>query len=225
MAASVLDNVTKPYSFLESLAYDRIIAPAVLSMASDLQADLIGEVPQHARVLDVGCGGGHLLALIAEQRPDLTLTGVDLSADQVRRARRRLQRFGDRVTVEEGSALDLPFDANHFDAVFSMASIKHWPDQLQGLRECLRVLRPGGRLMVVEADRGCRLDDVKAFVERWKLPAAMATLPLAIFRTWVAGHSIDLDDARALAGQLNLANSIVERIASAPALKIEGEKI
>ena len=225
MAASVLGSVTKPYSFFESLAYDRMIAPAVVSMASDLEADMIARVPQNAQVLDVGCGGGHLLELIAMRRPDLTLTGVDLSADQVRRARRRLRRFAERVTIEEGSALDLRFEANSFDGVFSMASIKHWPDQLQGLRECLRVLQPGGRLMVVEADRGCRLDDVKTFVERWKLPKAIATLPLAVFRTWVAGHSIDLDDARALVEQLDLANVVVARVEGTPALKMEGEKI
>ena len=224
MVTSVLDNVTKPYSFFESWAFDRVIAPAVLSMAADSEQDIVSRFPQNARVLDVGCGGGHMLEFIATRRPDLTLTGVDLSPDQVRRARRRVARFGDRVQIHEGSALDLPFQNNSFDGVYSMASIKHWPDQLQGLQECRRVMHSGGNLIVIEADRGCRTDDVKAFIRGWKVPGVLSILPLVIYRTWVAGHSLDLDDARQLLSRLNLAEASVERIQGAPGLKMEGVK-
>ena len=224
MVSSVLDNVTKPYSFFESWAYDRVIAPAVLSMAAQSEQDLVSRFPQNAHVLDVGCGGGHMLEFIATRRPDLTLTGVDLSPDQVRRARRRLERFGDRVQIHEGSALDLPFKNSSFDGVYSLASIKHWPDQLQGLQECQRVLRSGGRLIVIEADRGCRTDDVKAFISDWKVPGALSVLPLIIYRTWVAGHSLDLEDARQLLNRLSLENASAERTPGAPGLKMEGVK-
>ena len=48
--------------------------------------------------------------------------------------------------------------------------------QSKGLAECVRVLRPGGQLLVVEADRGCRFNDARAFVSRWRLPKAMRPL-------------------------------------------------
>jgi ubiquinone/menaquinone biosynthesis C-methylase UbiE len=65
-----------------------------------------------------------------------------------------------------GDAPALRFAEQYFDATGSIASIKHWPDQSKGLAECVRVLRPGGQRLVVEADRGCRFNDARAFVLR-----------------------------------------------------------
>jgi len=49
-----------------------------------------------------------------------------------------------RVVPIEGDALDLPFKDNFADFVFSRGSIPFWPDQVQGLKECYRILKPGG---------------------------------------------------------------------------------
>jgi SAM-dependent methyltransferase len=122
------------------------------------------------------------------------------------------------VRFVQGSALELPFEAGDFDAVVSIGSIKHWPDAARGLAECARVLRPGGPLFVVEVDRGCRWDDARAFVDDWRMPRALRPLGLALFRTWVAGQAIDLDDARALLTSSPFVDAQVERIAGAPGL-------
>jgi SAM-dependent methyltransferase len=108
--------------------------------------------------------------------------------------------------------------------VTSVASIKHWPDQARGLRECVRVLRAGGRLVVFEADRGCRLGDAQDFVARWTLPRPLRLPALAAFRTWVAGQAIDLDDARALVSGLSLEATEVRRVPGTPALMLAGSK-
>jgi SAM-dependent methyltransferase len=99
-----------------------------------------------------------------------------------------------------------------------VGSIKHWPDPARGLRECLRVLRPGAPLIVAEVDRGCHLDDARAFVARWRMPRLLRPLALVLFRTYVAGQAIDLDDARALLASLPLANPRCERIPRTPGL-------
>lgn len=224
MALTVLTEATKPYSFVESLVYDRVIAPAVLGMVDQMGGDFLPRFPDRGDALDVGCGGGHLLERLASERPGLRLTGIDLSADQVRRARRRMQPFGDRVHVQEASALALPFADARFDVVYSMASIKHWPDPLAGLRECCRVLKPGGRLLIVEADRGCRLEDVDRFVSGWRLPGALRPVAQVLFRTWVAGAGPDLDDARAWLQRLPLRETQVQRLTRTPGLLLEGIK-
>lgn len=221
---SLLDDFTHPYSRIEAWAYDRFIAPAVESFQSALQEEFLARVPRGAAVLDVGCGGGQALLALARQRPDLTLTGVDLSAQQIARARRRCADFAERCHFTEGNALALPFEAARFGAVLSIASIKHWPDPAQGLRESLRVLEPGGLLWVVEADRGCKLEDCRRFVARMRVPAFVRPLLLPGFRTFVAGQSFDRDEARALLAGLDVAQAEVCAIEGLPAFRMSARK-
>ena len=208
----VLTEITSPYSAMESWTYDRFIAPAVAELIDAVSI----EVPEGARVLDVGCGGGQVLAALQERRPDLVLSGVDLSPEQVGRAAKRTG-----LPVVQGSALDLPFDAGAFDGALSVASIKHWPDPTQGLAEMGRVVRSGGRVLVVEADRGCRLPDAKAFVDRWRLPAPARVVALAAFRTWVAGQSLSADELRAHAEAAGLEQVSVRTLPGLPAITLE----
>jgi ubiquinone/menaquinone biosynthesis C-methylase UbiE len=212
------------HSAVESFAYDAVIAPAVIGLSAALEADMLDRLPRGARVLEVGSGGGQLAVRIAERRPDVSIVGLDLSPEQVARASRRARALGDRVRFVEGSALEMPFADASFDAVLSVASLKHWPDQARGMRECVRVLVPGGALAVIEGDRGCRLDDARAFVGRWRMPRLLRPLALLFFRTLVAGQAIDLDEARALADALPLDERRVERIAGTPGLVMMGRK-
>ena len=165
---ALFSDMTARYSSLEAWAYDRLIAPAVMDMRDAVVDDYLADLPQGARVLEVGCGGGQLAHAVLEQRPDLSWVGLDLSTDQIERARKRNAGHPNAELVV-GNALALPFPDQCFDATVSIASIKHWPDQSKGLAECVRVLRPGGLLLVVEADRGCRFGDARAFVSRWRL--------------------------------------------------------
>src|SRR5262249_43540172 len=150
----------------------------------------IGALPQKARVLEVGSGGGQLARTIASWRPDITLVGVDLSPEQVARARQRTTAFGDRIRFVEGNALDLPFGAGECDAVIGVASVKHGPDPARGLSECARVLRFGGLSAIGEVDRSCRLEDARAFVGGWNAPRPLKPIALLLFRTFVAGQSL-----------------------------------
>jgi ubiquinone/menaquinone biosynthesis C-methylase UbiE len=220
---SLLRDFTARYSSREAWFYDRFIAPAVTSMGDTMVDDYLRLVPVEAEVLEVGCGGGQLARSALERRDDLRWTGLDTSTEQIARARdRNIKHQG--ATFVVGDALELPFPDERFDAVVSIASIKHWPDQAKGLSECVRVLRPGGQLLVVEADRGCRLEDARSFVSRWRLPALMRPINLFMFRALVAGRSLDLDDARALMSDLPLASWEVTRIEGTPALLMRGER-
>jgi SAM-dependent methyltransferase len=221
MTPGLFAEITAPYSAVEAWAYDRFVAPAVTELIAQNVGDVLDGIPRGGHVLDVGCGGGQALDLLAARRPDLHLHGVDLSPDQVARARARL---GDRAVIVEGSALDLPYASDRFDFVFSDASIKHWPEPGRGLAECVRVLRPGGRLLVTEADRGCRFEDAAGFVRRWRLPWLLFPIELALFRTWVAGQAFDLAEFEAFAGALPLDEGRARRVEGTPAIVLEGIK-
>ena len=105
--------------------------------------------PRHD-ALEVGFGGGHALARLAELVKEGTVTGVDFAPDMVRRAQRRFRKqiANGRMRVEQGDLSCLPYAENTFDRVLTINTIYFWPDTLQGLRQILRVLKKGGRAAV-----------------------------------------------------------------------------
>jgi ubiquinone/menaquinone biosynthesis C-methylase UbiE len=100
-------------------------------------------------VLDVGCGTGYLLRrLAASYRSGRGLLGVDPAPSMIEEARRGTD--DERLRFLPAVAERLPFRDACFDLVVSTTSFDHWSDQRAGLRECARVLAPGGRLVLVD---------------------------------------------------------------------------
>jgi ubiquinone/menaquinone biosynthesis C-methylase UbiE len=100
-------------------------------------------------VLDVGCGTGYLLRLLAERYPQATeLAGIDAAPSMIEAAEQAADDQRMRFTV--GVAEQLPFPDGAFDLVVSTTSFDHWADQRAGLAECARVLAPGGHLMLAD---------------------------------------------------------------------------
>jgi ubiquinone/menaquinone biosynthesis C-methylase UbiE len=115
--------------------------------------DLVIAAPPDSDVLDVGTGPGVLLAEIARARPDLRVTGIDLSADMVAAAERNISEFSDRACVRLGDVASLPFDNGTFGLIVTSFSLHHWADVESAVPELARVLRPGGQLYVYDFQR------------------------------------------------------------------------
>lgn len=112
-----------------------------------LAKDVAAVVPRGAKVLDIGTGPGVLLAELARRRPDLELTGVDLSPDMVAAAARNV---GPQATVKVGDVTALPFDDGSFDVIVSSFSSHHWDHPEAAAPELTRVLRPGGHAYIYD---------------------------------------------------------------------------
>jgi SAM-dependent methyltransferase len=97
---------------------------------------------QGRTVLDVGCGPGWLTVQYA--RAGAHVTAVDLTARAVELTKKHLEFRGLSATVHEGNAEHLPLPNNAFDLVVSSGVLHHTPDTPRAIRECWRVLRPGG---------------------------------------------------------------------------------
>ncbi|MDB9496767.1 methyltransferase domain-containing protein [Spirulina major CS-329] len=119
------------------------------------QVDLIeellawGNIQAPRTILDVGCGiGGSTLHLARKYQANAT--GVTLSPIQAGRAKERALEAGltPHVDFQVADALALPFADQSFDLVWSLESGEHMPDKQQFLRECYRVLKPGGTLLL-----------------------------------------------------------------------------
>lgn len=103
-------------------------------------------IPQN--IIDVGCGiGGSTLHLA--QKFGSTATGITLSPVQASRAKERAAEVGldNRVRFEVANALEMPYEDNTFDLVWSLESGEHMPDKIKFLAECYRVLKPGGKMI------------------------------------------------------------------------------
>ncbi len=106
-------------------------------------------------VLDVGCGAGEVCAeLAARVGAQGRVAGVDLSAAMVEAARKVAAATGHAVELEVASVYELPFADGVFDAVRAERVFQHLDKPEAGLREMLRVARPGGRVMVIDPDHG-----------------------------------------------------------------------
>jgi len=119
------------------------------------------EIPEGATALDVGCGGGRTIGKLAARAAQVY--GIDYAAGSVASSRAHNKRLiaEGRVHVEQGSVSSLPFADDKFDLVTAIETQYYWPNLQGDMKEILRVLKPGGRLMVVaESYKGARNDAV-----------------------------------------------------------------
>ena len=106
-------------------------------------------------VLELGCGPGEALALLAEKMPGTHLHGLDRSELMIARARMR-NRAAERaglLTLHHCNSQQLPFPGQSIDAVLAINVAYFWTDIGSTLREIRRVLRPGGQLVLYVTDR------------------------------------------------------------------------
>lgn len=133
-----------------SRVYDFLARGLLRTVYRHIAADIAATAPRDGTVLDVGTGPGVLLVELARRRTDLTLTGIDLSADMIAAATRNLDRFGFRTTAQVGDVTKLPFPDRSFDLVVSSLSLHHWDEPQAAVPELARVLRPGGRVQIYD---------------------------------------------------------------------------
>lgn len=133
---------------IRSLIYDTLI----LRLTSRWYAEVLERVPQGAALLDVGIGtGGALLANAAlVKQKGLRVTGIDIDADYVEHARRRLRDspLRDRVEVRLESVYD--HHGGPYDAVYFSGSFMLLPQSEQALRHCGALLVPLGRIFFTQ---------------------------------------------------------------------------
>ncbi len=131
-----------PWNLVTS-AYVEDVVPHFSLFARDALA--MAGVKPGEQVLDVATGPG---TLALEAAKIAQVSAIDFSESMIDALRSRLAREGAQVEARVGDGMALPYPDASFDAAFSMFGLIFFPDRLRGLRELVRVLRPGGRAVI-----------------------------------------------------------------------------
>ncbi len=144
--ADMFDCIAFRYDFLNSFLSGGIDRYWRRKAISQLELSAPG------KILDVATGTAEMAILMARQSPAMSITGIDISTGMLDIGRRTIDRLklDKQVKLMTGDSEALPFPDNHFDAVTVAFGVRNFGNLEKGLAEMFRVLRPGGRLIVLE---------------------------------------------------------------------------
>ena len=133
--------------------YSRIVCDELSSFRGAGWQKLITEQTggkQEMRVLDIGCGPGFFTILLTQLGH--RVTGMDATDEMRRYAQYNLEKTGVSAEIIRGDAVEPPFDDNTFDLLLSRNVSWTLPDHPHAYREWLRILKPGGVLLIFDAN-------------------------------------------------------------------------
>lgn len=144
--SSMFDRIAPYYDFLNrllSLGIDTIWRKKAIGLLKE-------EQPQ--KILDVATGTADVAIEAANQLNPAAIVGVDISVEMLEVGRKKIRRKGlqEIIRLEEGDSENLPFPDNTFDALTVAFGVRNFEDLEQGLREMQRVLKPGGKVVILE---------------------------------------------------------------------------
>jgi len=141
-----------------------------------LLAKLLGEKP--LEILDVGTGTGVIALLLAEMGHKVT--GIDLAEEMLVRAREKAGKMGIPVNFLLGDAENIPFNDGTFDIVINRHVFWTMPDPKRAAAEWVRVLKPGGKLVIIDGD----WDHCRSYKKIWRELAKFLILVTEIRNPW-----------------------------------------
>ena len=142
----MFDNISHRYDFLNrllSVGIDVSWRKKVVKMVTETEPRTI---------LDVATGTGDLAIALAKKNPQAKITGFDLSNGMLEHGRVKVaeKNLSDQIEMIQGDAENMPFEDNTFDAITVAFGVRNFETLEKGLKEIHRVLKPGGKFVILE---------------------------------------------------------------------------
>jgi demethylmenaquinone methyltransferase/2-methoxy-6-polyprenyl-1,4-benzoquinol methylase len=165
--AEMFDNISKRYDFLNhflSLGIDKIWRRKAVNELKEI-------LPK--RILDLATGTGDFAIASLRLKPD-EIVGMDISEGMLEVGRQKMQqrKFDNIISMKYGDSENLPFEDNYFDALTVGFGVRNYENLSKGLSEMLRVVRPGGKIVILEFSKPKRfpVKQYYAFHSKYIIP-------------------------------------------------------
>ncbi len=140
------------------------------------------ELPRGSAVLEVAAGPGYSCIELAKLGP-YSITGLDISRTFVEIAARKAAEASVHVEFRQGNASSMPFRDDTFDFLLCRAAFKNFAQPVRALQEMCRVLKPGGRGLIVDLRKDASIESINHEVEGMRLNPVNKVLTKLVFRT------------------------------------------
>lgn len=153
---SQLDKKEQVADMFNSIAYRYDFLNRFLSVGIDVwwRKKAIQQLKKLApqTVLDVATGTGDVAIKTCRMLNPANITGIDISEGMLELGRKKIEKLGleQKIRLMKGDSEGIPFPDNHFDAITVAYGVRNFQNLDKGLQEMYRVLRPGGKLVVLE---------------------------------------------------------------------------
>jgi ubiquinone/menaquinone biosynthesis C-methylase UbiE len=201
-------KVTKPY---KGMAMEGLIAKWYTKIREKdegiaLAVRQVSEnVPAGGRVLEVAPGPGYLAVELAKLGK-FQVIGLDISKTFVQIAQTKAQEAGVAADFRLGNASAMPFDAETFDFIIYRAAFKNFTEPVQALREMHRVLKPGGKALILDLRGDASMDDITAEVNSMGLNRVNALMTQWTFKHMLLKNAYTAADIQRMVAQTKFAN-------------------
>jgi ubiquinone/menaquinone biosynthesis C-methylase UbiE len=209
-----------PVKAYRGVALEGMLATWYARNTAKLHADfdacarrIAAELPPRAEVLEVAPGPGYLAVALARLGP-YRVTGLDISHSFVRMARAHAGQAGVAVDFRHGNAAEMPFADESFDFVVCRAAFKNFTDPVGAITETYRVLRAGGRALVIDMRNDATDREIDTAVDGMRLDRVNALITRATFKRMLRKRAYSRQDFQAMAaatpfGQAELESTLI----------------
>jgi ubiquinone/menaquinone biosynthesis C-methylase UbiE len=154
----------------------------VMNEYVELAQRIAAQLPQDSSILEVAPGPGYFSIELA-RLGSYAITGLDISQTFVAMAAKKAAEAGVRVNFTQGSASNMPFPKESFDFLLCRAAFKNFAKPVAALQEMCRVLRPGGRGLIIDLKRDANPGEISRHVDAMGLSTVNRVLTKLAFRT------------------------------------------
>ncbi len=166
----------------------------------ELARRVAGEISPGSCVLEVAPGPGYFVVELAKLG-DYRVTGLDISSTFVEIASANAASAGVQAEFQRGDASRMPFDGDRFDYIVCRAAFKNFSAPVAALQEMYRVLKPGGRALIIDLRRDASRDTLKQAARGMKAGAVNQAIVYLTFRFMLTRRAYTKAEFERMAGQ------------------------
>jgi ubiquinone/menaquinone biosynthesis C-methylase UbiE len=162
--------------------YDRISREHRLGEMKEQAKEITRYIKDGDTVLEIAPGAGYL-SIELSRLGKYKITGMDLSKDLVEICKRNAIEAGVKIDFRQGNVSDMPFQSNEFNFIISVLAFKNFKEPIKALEEIHRVLKPGGKALIMDLNRKASMKATKKVAESMGLKGTTAYIAGAIQRS------------------------------------------